>query len=341
MAEVSVLSAILVSVCLNSFLYGVFLVLCIASLWLFLRYERSKSGGRSSISLRRYSISLSPTFIACVCLLLSVTMYWVLIAYQLFQAFVLYDGGRAPTEFYADFSQTTAIVQNCVLVFTIIVGDAILVYRLWVIWVGNMLVMMVPALSLLGLIVSGIAGTYLMSTMSLEDQSLVLRVDCWVTGNCVFTLCTNVYCTSLISWKIWRTDAFSNRVSGASRRKALAILVESAAIYTCWTIFYFVTIEVHSNLEYLVNNLTCPIVGIAFMLINVRVGLGWSRRGRQQPSQSTTLEAGHSQASGEPFRRPPLTINITRTIHRDHDPVHLPGKLSDEHVGIELDVMAA
>lgn len=46
---------------------------------------------------------------------------------RLFQAFLYYEGGTKPTQFYGDLSQKTYIAQLSALAFCIILGDAILV----------------------------------------------------------------------------------------------------------------------------------------------------------------------------------------------------------------------
>ena len=43
-----------------------------------------------------------------------------------------------------------------------------------------------------------------------------------------------------------------------------------------WTIFYFITYEVESNLHDFIEGTWATISGIAFTLITVRIGLGWS-----------------------------------------------------------------
>ncbi|KAJ7859407.1 hypothetical protein B0H13DRAFT_2356128 [Mycena leptocephala] len=57
----------------------------------------------------------------------------------------------------------------------------------------------------------------------------------------------------------------------------LAILVESAAIWSAWAIFFAVAFQRRSVLEFLAKDLTPVIVALTNMFIHLRVGLGWSR----------------------------------------------------------------
>ena len=46
--------------------------------------------------------------------------------------------------------------------------------------------------------------------------------------------------------------------------------------FRTWTLFYFITYEIQSNIHFLVVGTWATISGIAFTLITVRIGLGWS-----------------------------------------------------------------
>ncbi|KAJ7112527.1 hypothetical protein C8R44DRAFT_797469, partial [Mycena epipterygia] len=55
------------------------------------------------------------------------------------------------------------------------------------------------------------------------------------------------------------------------------ILVESAAIWTAWSIFFATTFLTGSTLQFIMRDLTPAIIGLVNLLIHLRVGLGWSR----------------------------------------------------------------
>ncbi|TFK25290.1 hypothetical protein FA15DRAFT_703837 [Coprinopsis marcescibilis] len=58
----------------------------------------------------------------------------------------------------------------------------------------------------------------------------------------------------------------------------LVILVESAALHSVWTVLGFVTYQAEMPLAIIALETGPVVAGIAFMLINVRVGLGWDIR---------------------------------------------------------------
>ncbi|TFK23628.1 hypothetical protein FA15DRAFT_705310 [Coprinopsis marcescibilis] len=69
----------------------------------------------------------------------------------------------------------------------------------------------------------------------------------------------------------------SKTLFGDSKRlkSILVIIVESAAIWTAWSIFVFINYHLQSFLSIFTFDGGPAVAGIAFMLINVRVGLGW------------------------------------------------------------------
>ncbi|KAJ7269052.1 hypothetical protein C8J57DRAFT_1509265 [Mycena rebaudengoi] len=79
---------------------------------------------------------------------------------------------------------------------------------------------------------------------------------------------------ALNSWKIWRITRAAAPADGINLMKFVAIVVESAALYTSWAIFYTVTHEMNSPLQNIVLMGMPPVISIANALIPVRVGLG-------------------------------------------------------------------
>ncbi|KAJ7885631.1 hypothetical protein B0H13DRAFT_2343135 [Mycena leptocephala] len=95
---------------------------------------------------------------------------------------------------------------------------------------------------------------------------------------------TSVYSTAFITWKVWTTSRAVKDIGAGPLMSVLAILVESAAIWTAWVIFFAVSYQTGSILQYLTAQLTPPIIGLFNMFIHLRVGLGWSHT--QEPDRS-------------------------------------------------------
>ncbi|KAJ7811648.1 hypothetical protein B0H14DRAFT_3150718 [Mycena olivaceomarginata] len=97
---------------------------------------------------------------------------------------------------------------------------------------------------------------------------------------------TNIYSTGLIAYRIHKINTLASsagltRVNGGEDLKSvMAILVESSALLSTWIVFEMITYATKSPLEGFVLVTLGTVSGISFMLINVRVALGWGQINR-------------------------------------------------------------
>lgn len=88
-------------------------------------------------------------------------------------------------------------------------------------------------------------------------------------------------------------------------------------------IFFSATYQSNSNLQFIAVNCMPAIAGIAFMLINVRVGLGWARK-----SFATVQPNFHTTLPGDDYALHPLAINFNPVVVQIDHEVHLSNKAS-------------
>ena len=89
-----------------------------------------------------------------------------------------------------------------------------------------------------------------------------------------------------------------------------------------WTTVFFISYQAHSNLQFTAVDTWPAMSGISFMLINVRVGLGWAQTGSQMRNDSLGSSNRHngveaSSAGSIPMR--PLTVKITSVVEQERD----------------------
>ncbi|KAK7013796.1 hypothetical protein R3P38DRAFT_3575107 [Favolaschia claudopus] len=291
--ETQLVPVSLATVALESCFYGGFLVLAIMSMCLL---------------VRRRAKWLSPTFLGAIGMCITITAHWIISVDRSFQAFLLFENGTSPLKFYGDLSQITEVVKSAFCLTTLIIGDTIIIHRLWIIWDKRLIIAIFPMLSLLGLVVCSVGITY-QFTRDKTGQSVFLSdASRWITSDAVFTICTNIYSTAFISWRMWKVGRGMQPIGGiriqarsvSNKLSVLALIVESAAIYTTWSIFFFATYRSNSNLQFITIDCLPAMTGIACMLIHVRIGLGWAHQGSQ---------AGSSESTG------PLSISIAQHTH--------------------------
>ena len=82
----------------------------------------------------------------------------------------------------------------------------------------------------------------------------------------------------------------------------LAIFVESAALYSAWATLFVILYLSRSPLQTVGSGCGPSMIGISFMLITVRVGLGWSQESKFGPRAALPGRSGHGQGDRKSTR---------------------------------------
>ncbi|KAJ7625837.1 hypothetical protein FB45DRAFT_1030165 [Roridomyces roridus] len=270
MPDITLVPANFISHVLDSFLYGIVVLLFIADVY-FLATRRTLAG--DSRPMRHHFTSL--IFLGVTLLFLIITIHWVLVVYQAYFAFIHLGDAASERTFYGDLSQPSAIAKESMLFLSILLGDILVIYRLWIIWGGNRRVAVLPACTVLGDLgsVASIGLVYQLIHWGPKVISGLSSVRGWTGLGFGLSLLNNVYCTGFIAFRIWKS-----KPSTDSRLMSfLIILVESAALQTFWLTFAALTILARSDAEFFATDSFPPVIGIGNLLIHARVGLGWSQ----------------------------------------------------------------
>ncbi|KAJ6609467.1 hypothetical protein B0H10DRAFT_2063971 [Mycena sp. CBHHK59/15] len=272
---------------MSTLFYGIYFVLAVIALYLhILRYERDGGSTNGSRSVLR-----SPVFLGTLSLFITITIHWVMTLIEVYAAFLQTNMPPA-FAFYADPLSSQQLVRNLFLRLSWIIGDLLLIHRLWTVWSHSKLVIIFPLCTWIGLIASGIGTNVVSSLRYLEVSKIFPLVHGWFTSELVFTLCTTVYCTAMLSFRIWSKHKKVQSLGGGGSGKLMIVLaniVESAALYTSWIIFNFVAYQTRSSTNFWVFESEPSVVGIANMLIYVRVGLGWTQNSHVDRLPTTRL----------------------------------------------------
>ncbi|KAF7367060.1 hypothetical protein MSAN_00965400 [Mycena sanguinolenta] len=288
----------------SSLFYGMFVVLFSTSMYLLVgRYIANRSTRNSS----QAPIFRSTVFIAAICLFCSVTAHWITTVYRAFLAFVYFEHGDAALQFYVDAAQVTELLQEGFLMVSILIGDSLIIHRLWVVWEHRAAIIVFPTCSLAALTICSAVSMY---TTSRTGSGTDIFSNPWLTSTCILTLVTNVYSTVLITLKIWNITCVARPIGGSNLRGFLVIVVESAALYASWAIFFAVTYQTRSLVQFVVIQGAPEVVGIVNALIHTRVGLGWAIEAQSPPVSSMAFAkigpTPHTTESSETSVRPSL-----------------------------------
>ncbi|KAL0571386.1 hypothetical protein V5O48_010574 [Marasmius crinis-equi] len=301
----ALLPVCLANVAIESLLYGIFFVLNAGSLVLAIQYlprSQPSSSLQPVSTLSRVILVLKrPMFIGSAPLFVTVTAHWITTVVRSFQAFTTFNDGADPTSYYADISQPTYVIKTGLLFASVIMSDGMMVYRLWVVWNYNYPIIVLPFLNVMVFIACGIGTTHLYAVAP-PGTILVNYPEAkkWIIADVVLSVLTNTYSTTLIAWRIWVTHRANKQYGGVvsvrpgstTLMAALAMFVESALLFSIWVLFFASLYGAKSSLESLAEDNIAVMAGIAFSLINVRIGLG---RAQSLSAHNTTTSASRLQ----------------------------------------------
>ncbi|KAL0579998.1 hypothetical protein V5O48_002001 [Marasmius crinis-equi] len=323
----------LADIVIHTFLYGISFVLTLVSIGL-LCFPIHPIGGTST--KKGVSFVKKPMFIGALALFVMITVHWICNVIRLFQAMVHFKGGNAPLEYYADLSQTVYAVKTAFIMASIVAGDIMMIYRLWVVWNGQWYIILPPSLTAIAVAVSGSGITYELTQFKEGVSIFAQRAEAWVICQGVFTVLTNTYCTGLIAWRIWTNNVRSasrnlRRTSGPMQLTAAAvILTESAILYSSWLIVFITTYSAKHRIESLIADCLPPIAGISFSLINVRAHLTTARVAFQEATSAVpsfhlgrlgnpaTNNGGDEELAYPMQPRPGICLNYSDALSEPH-----------------------
>ncbi|KAJ7129174.1 hypothetical protein C8R44DRAFT_699820 [Mycena epipterygia] len=193
------------------------------------------------------------------------------------------DGG--PVGYLGILSQWDHVFKNAIYATQSIVGDSVVVYRCWVLWNRNFLVVCIPFLMVFGSAASGYMTCAIFAEIQPGTTVFDGSLDAWVKTFYSLAVAQNIITTSLMAWRIASTDrrASSYRVGQGNLEPILRILVESAALYLRVELILLVLYTCNNNAQFIALEAITPIIGITFNAIMIRITL----RSQSSPSPST------------------------------------------------------
>ncbi|KIY50733.1 hypothetical protein FISHEDRAFT_24365, partial [Fistulina hepatica ATCC 64428] len=279
--SVPLVNSTLAGFVVETFLYGNFFVLSATSTTLLCVRQAEIDRQNNGPSLKRnpFSVLRTPMFIGSVVITALVTTHWITNVVSLFQAFIYFDDGQNPELYYADCSRPTYIIRTCIVCLNFVACDSmIFVCRLWIVWNHSKRVIVFPIVTVMAMAATGGVLTYEFTKFTATMNPFATEAGAFITCQTAFSLVTNVYCTSFIAWRILAVSRATRAVGSSDLLSVLANFIESAALYTIWSIVFGSIYWVESSMQIVFLNSMPSIAGISFMLINVRVGLGWAQK---------------------------------------------------------------
>ncbi|KAG7088576.1 hypothetical protein E1B28_012555 [Marasmius oreades] len=280
-----------VALWVETLFYGIYTVLFCHCIYILL-YRGRKSGGGANKTL----------LISAVALFTLATGLIIADFARAYAAFILHgDTPEGPTEYFEEFWIWSNLVRESFFALVIAVSDAVLIYRLYVVWSFKKYILILPVILWFASTALSCLAVYGQST---TDPGAVLQnFDIYAYGMASFSLtcATNITVTGLIAGRLWYYGRRTSQVLGRSYRQryytAIIIIIESgitSALTTFLILIFYRTTLTSADFIYFP---ACQILAMVPTLIIVRVGLGFSTEKSTNNSNSTSKYSNGSQAN--------------------------------------------
>jgi len=298
--------AFLVAAWLETLIYGVYL--CLFCISLYVQFTMSKFQNTHGRVM----------FVVGILMFVIATVHISLNFFRTLRGYVVYGSSPGgPLAYLGTLSTWHQISKDTLYATQSILGDAVAVYRCWILWSRNYKLLALPLALLIVSTVAGYLVADILATLPPEDTVSNPRLNSWITTFYVVAVVQNTITTSLMAYRLWITEKESAnyRVGKGTFLPVMRILIESAALYLTAELILLVVYKTgsQSNAQYIMLDSITPIVGITFCAITIRITL----RSRQEYFVSTrttkmdfALPSSHQTIGQIPMR--PLAVNITQ-----------------------------
>ncbi|KAF9531399.1 hypothetical protein CPB83DRAFT_809063 [Crepidotus variabilis] len=218
-------------------------------------------------------------------LMVSVTAFSFVIAvfdisigfYHNLKIFVFLQVKGDPAEEFANISDWVNVARSVTIQLQILLGDAMLIYRCWIVW--NRAFLPIVTSLFLWLAAAAMATWVIVIQVTFKSHLLISGKQLMpaITTFWALTIALNMLTTGLLVYSIWRVELGNKRVRStnsidrpSSLGQVIRYLIESGLLYTFTSLMTFMTVVTNSNGSYPISDAEIMIVPIAFNLIIIR-----------------------------------------------------------------------
>jgi len=325
----------LVSIWLEALIYGFFMCLFCASVYI-------------NVALRRaQDLHSRIMFGIGIVLFVMASMHVAMNCYRMVMAYVIKrDEPGGPAAYIGALAPWDHVFKDTIYATQEIFGDAVAIYRTWVVWGRDWRPVALPCALLVVSLVSGYSVCGLYPTENANASVFDPRLLHWITTFYAISVVQSGLTTGLMAFRIWQTDKKSVKYrtnQEGNLMPILRILIESASIQFMAEVILLSLYCANYNAQYLLLELVTPLVGITFNAISVRIALHQSEI-MQNASRSfgavETQPHPHNPVAtigSIPMRRMNPTQSINIQIKKD---VEAFGDRSSENDFIEYEQKA-
>ncbi|KAF9779330.1 hypothetical protein BJ322DRAFT_1089812 [Thelephora terrestris] len=299
MSNISFAFAFIAGTFLECVMYGIFVPLLIAACYV--QWEKHSKGRR----VHRVMVFTAVFFG------LTITTHCVLSVYRSMRAILHSTQGEPVDQYLNPPYPALEIFRLGLFQLQIIVGDIIMMHRMYHVYNKNLLLCVVPSVTITALFAVGCCTVNQFRDLT-TPRSIKLLQDFSAACFCL-TLFNSLFMTFAISFKLWfvhrETTRANIRIKGSVVLRAMKVLIESAALWTACVALSFFAFLAQTNLMYTFLAISGPAAGISFCLIIVRLGMTLQNRESREESWDVSIHTPSTQT--------PSTGHISLSFSRD------------------------
>lgn len=206
---------------------------------------------------------------------LAIPTHWILGMRRAIMAALYLPSDVTIGQYFEPPYSTDEIARWGIFQLQLVIGDFVMIYRMYHIYDKSLLACLIPSITTSGLIAIGSGLTNQLRHLETPAENRALNA--WVTSCFCVTLFNSAFMTAAIIYRLWKVhretvETGANRKSDSVILRAMRVLVESAALWTFFVSMNFLAFVAKSNLSYTFLDMTSPAIGISFCLIIVRLG---------------------------------------------------------------------
>ncbi|KAF8232100.1 hypothetical protein L208DRAFT_28578 [Tricholoma matsutake] len=244
----------------TNFTLGIAITLFITSVGMIIRKKRET--GECNL----------PLVIPSVLIFILATVNIIGLWYSMYLAFVV--NGHDPQVYLGLIRTPAKTVFQIGQIGTILLTDALMVYRTWIIWNHNPYIITIPCLTFGATVISGVYFVNRQHHISIQTSIFTMTITQWTITFLMCSFFTTVYSTGVIVFKLWKSQIELQKYGVATNssltHRITRILVESAALYSMNHLLYVILYEVKNQVEITTGYLEANVATITCSLIIIR-----------------------------------------------------------------------
>ncbi|KAH0585533.1 hypothetical protein H2248_008765 [Termitomyces sp. 'cryptogamus'] len=255
---------------------------------------------------------INRTMLTMTCLLFILsTMSMIIVIQRFLYAFVIHRNILdQPTVYFVGSWFST--FNRAVLLVQIVLGDAIVLYRCYIVW-SSILILVLPALLFVSGIGLGIVTVWTWTKIETNPNILFSELGTHLTAGLFgSTLAGNAISTVLLAYKLWTVESQISqyRTTTNDLRRLAHVAINSGAIYSINLILFLSFYFSKSDVYFIMENLLSPITSICFYMVL----LGARRKSSDEDLNTTNIS---------------LKFNTTQHVSRHKDvEIHLAREIT-------------